>query len=118
MQARPLSCSAKSQNPTTMSRPTGRWEGSVTPAGGASGPELSGACTGAGAGVTEPSALPKNTGMVVGFCDFAEQLNGRACMVGFVAMFLVEGAYGFFNPHGGLFQLLGVSVGNGLGFEL
>ena len=70
------------------------------------------------AGVTEPSALPKNTGMVVGFCDFAEQLNGRACMVGFVAMFLVEGAYGFFNPHGGLFQLLGVSVGNGLGFEL
>ena len=69
------------------------------------------------AGVTEPSVLPKQNQALVGFCDFAEQLNGRACMVGFVAMFLVEGAYAFFNPHGGLFQLLGLTVGNGLGFE-
>jgi L-lactate permease len=56
--------------------------------------------------------------MFVGFCDFAEKLNGRACMIGFVAMFFVEGAYGFFHPHAGIFQLLGLSVGNGLGFEL
>jgi len=56
--------------------------------------------------------------MFVGFCDFAEQLNGRACMIGFIAMFFVEGVYGFFHPHSGIFQLLGITVGNGLGFEL
>ena len=70
------------------------------------------------AGVTEPSQKPVGRAMVVGFCDFAEQLNGRACMIGFVAIFFVEGVYGFLNPHGGLFQILGIGVGNGLGFEL
>ena len=70
------------------------------------------------AGVTDPSQRPVGREMFVGFCDFAEKLNGRACMIGFVAMFFVEGAYGFFHPHAGIFQLLGLSVGNGLGFEL
>ena len=69
------------------------------------------------ANVSEPSVQPKSSEAVVGFCDFAEQLNGRACMVGFVAIFLVEGLYGIFNPHGGLFEMVGITVGNGLGFE-
>ncbi len=86
-------------------------------AGPGRGPALCRAVGARPAGVTEPSVSPKKKEASVGFCDFAEQLNGRACMVGFVAMFLVEGAYGFFNPHGGLFQLLGITVGNGLGFE-
>jgi hypothetical protein len=48
-----------------------------------------------------------------GFVDWAEKINGRACMMGFFALLLLESV-----THKGLFELAGFTVGQGLGFEL
>ena len=42
----------------------------------------------------------------------AEVINARACMIGFVLLIIIESIAGK-----GLFQMLGLSVGQGLGFE-
>lgn len=39
---------------------------------------------------TEPTVIPKLTEPKFGFNDYAERLNGRAAMVGFVITLLVE----------------------------
>ena len=45
--------------------------------------------------------------------SWAEKINGRACMMGFIALLIVEGATGV--P---FLQTLGFTVGKGLGFSL
>jgi hypothetical protein len=47
-----------------------------------------------------------------GFVENAEVINSRACMIGFFALIALEAITGK-----GLFQLIGLSVGQGLGFE-
>lgn len=49
---------------------------------------------------------------VFGFVSFAEKMNSRACMIGFFALLALEGVCGK-----GLFELIGLTVGKGLGFE-
>jgi Chlorophyll A-B binding protein len=44
--------------------------------------------------------------------EYAERINGRACMIGFVGLIIVEAI-----AHKGLFEMLGFTVGQGLGFE-
>jgi hypothetical protein len=65
------------------------------------------------AGVTLPPRQPDVPEPRFGFVDWAEKINGRACMMGFFALLLVEGI-----THKGLFELAGFTVGQGLGFEL
>ena len=48
-----------------------------------------------------------------GFVENAEVINSRAAMIGIIAMFIVEAILGK-----GLLETVGISVGNGLGFEL
>lgn len=40
--------------------------------------------------ITEPSVLPNLQRPKAGFNDYAERLNGRAAMVGFVLVVLIE----------------------------
>jgi hypothetical protein len=65
------------------------------------------------AGVTMPPRQPDVPEPKFGFVDWAEKINGRACMMGFFALLLVESV-----AHKGLFELAGFTVGQGLGFEL
>ncbi len=64
-------------------------------------------------GVTLPPVVPQVPPPTVGFVHFAEKINGRACMLGFFALLAVEAISGK-----GLLELMGLTVGNGLGFEL
>ncbi|GFR48418.1 hypothetical protein Agub_g10313 [Astrephomene gubernaculifera] len=64
-------------------------------------------------GVTVPPKQPEVPPPRTGFVDFAERLNSRAAMIGFFALLAVEGIFGK-----GLLELIGVTTGNGLGFEL
>jgi hypothetical protein len=45
--------------------------------------------------------------------DNAERLNSRAAMLGFFALLAVEAI-----SNKGLLELIGLQIGNGLGFEL
>jgi hypothetical protein len=47
-----------------------------------------------------------------GWVNWAEKINGRAAMLGFFGIILVEALAGK-----GIFELAGFTVGNGLGFE-
>ncbi|GLI61082.1 hypothetical protein VaNZ11_003349 [Volvox africanus] len=65
------------------------------------------------AGVTLPPKQPDVPPPKNGFVDYAERLNSRAAMIGFFALLAVEGIFGK-----GLLEIIGVTTGNGLGFEL
>lgn len=65
------------------------------------------------AGVTVPPRQPDVPEPRFGFVDWAEKINGRACMIGFFALLLVESVSGR-----GLLEIMGATVGQGLGFEL
>lgn len=65
------------------------------------------------AGVTVPPRQPDMPPPTFGFVHFAEKINGRAAMLGFFALLLVEGV-----ANRGLLELMGMQVGKGLGFEL
>lgn len=65
------------------------------------------------AGVGLPPRQPDVPEPRFGFVDWAEKINGRACMIGFFALLIVESVAGK-----GLLELAGATVGQGLGFEL
>lgn len=65
------------------------------------------------AGVTLPPRQPQVPPPKNGFVDYAERMNSRAAMIGWIALLVLEGATGK-----GLFELIGLKVGGGLGFEL
>eukprot|EP00892_Ulva_mutabilis_P006852 jgi/Ulvmu1/4539/UM002_0265.1 len=63
-------------------------------------------------GVTEPSREPVQPPANFGFVYNAERLNSRACMIGFFALIALEAII-----HKGLLEAVGITVGQGLGFE-
>ncbi len=65
------------------------------------------------AGVSTPTQLPVVPPPTFGFVNFAEKINGRACMIGFFALIIIEAITGQ-----GLLASLGFRVGEGLPFEL
>jgi hypothetical protein len=64
------------------------------------------------AGITAPSKLPEVPPAKFGFVYNAERLNSRACMLGFFALIAVEYISGR-----SFLQMIGLTIGNGLGFE-
>merc|ERR1712032_1197876 len=64
------------------------------------------------AGVSTPSSKPFMPTLNNGFTIKAERWNSRASMFGFMSLLLVE-----LIAHKGLLELVGLNVGNGLGFE-
>lgn len=64
-------------------------------------------------GVSVPSQVPQVPPARFGFVDWAEKINSRAAMIGFIAILVVEGIAGR-----GLLEMSGIVVGKGLGFEL
>ena len=64
-------------------------------------------------GVTAPKRLPETPLARFGFVTWAEKINGRAAMLGFIGTVLVEAI-----AHRGVLEIAGLTVGNGLGFEL
>jgi len=63
-------------------------------------------------GVTQPNRFPDIPPPSFGFVENAERLNGRAAMIGFVGILIVE-----LIANRGILQLAGFDVGSGLGFE-
>jgi len=63
-------------------------------------------------GISEPATKPQLQTLTYGFTSMAERWNSRAAIVGFFSLLLLEAV-----AHKGLLELLGISVGNGLGFE-
>ena len=63
-------------------------------------------------GVSVPSREPDLPKQMFGFCDTAEVWNSRFAMVGFFALLFVELVF-----HKGILEMMGLSVGKGLGFE-
>lgn len=63
-------------------------------------------------GVTQPRKTPQVAPSSFGFVEKAERWNSRAAMIGFFALLAVE----FFSKKG-LLELMGIRVGEGLGFE-
>jgi hypothetical protein len=99
-----LACSTRAQQPSLRApqRPMQSRRASVTVAA-LSPPQ----------GVTQPPRQPTVPGPRFGFVDNAERINSRACMIGFFALLLVEAVSGR-----GLLELMGFTIGSGLGFEL
>ena len=64
------------------------------------------------AGVSTPSSKPYLPTLNNGFTFKAERWNSRASMFGFMSLLLVE-----LVARKGLLELVGLNVGNGLGFE-
>ncbi|PNW87121.1 hypothetical protein CHLRE_02g109950v5 [Chlamydomonas reinhardtii] len=64
-------------------------------------------------GISMPPKQPDVPPPKNGFVDYAERMNSRAAMIGFFALLAVEGIFGK-----GLLELVGITTGNGLGFEL
>lgn len=64
------------------------------------------------AGVTAPPRFPEPQFQRFGWVNWAEKINGRAAMMGFFGILIVEAIAGK-----GFFEMLGLTVGNGLGFE-
>jgi hypothetical protein len=64
------------------------------------------------AGVSAPPRQPVTPDPKYGFVYNAERLNSRACMLGFIGTLLVEAI-----AHRGVLELVGLRVGQGLGFE-
>lgn len=63
--------------------------------------------------VSQPPRQPQVPPAWFGFNENAERINSRACMIGFFALILVEAISGK-----GFLQLLGITVGRGIGFEI
>lgn len=63
-------------------------------------------------GVVSPPRVPGSPESRFGFVRWAEKINGRAAMLGFFGILLVEAI-----AHKGVFELAGLTVGQGLGFE-
>jgi len=63
-------------------------------------------------GVSTPKQTPNLPTLTFGFTSRAERWNSRAAMIGFFSLLFVELIFGK-----GLLELMGISVGNGLGFE-
>ena len=63
-------------------------------------------------GVTAPKRVPQAPEAKFGFVYNAERLNSRACMLGFIGTLLVEAI-----AHKGVLEMVGLRVGQGLGFE-
>lgn len=63
-------------------------------------------------GVTAPPRTPTTPLARFGFVTWAEKINGRAAMLGFFGILLVEAI-----AHKGIFEMAGFTVGQGLGFE-
>lgn len=63
-------------------------------------------------GVSSPRRQPQAPEPKFGFVYAAERLNSRACMMGFIGTLLVEAI-----AHKGVLEMLGLTVGQGLGFE-
>lgn len=63
-------------------------------------------------GVSAPARTPEQPLQRFGWVNWAEKINGRAAMLGFFGIILVEALAGK-----GIFELAGFTVGNGLGFE-
>ncbi|CAK0787549.1 hypothetical protein CVIRNUC_010770 [Coccomyxa viridis] len=61
---------------------------------------------------TIPPMEPELTTSKFGFVENAEVINSRAAMIGFFGILLVEWIAGK-----GIFEMVGLNVGNGLGFE-
>lgn len=64
-------------------------------------------------GVTQPKKIPEIPAPMFGFVEYAERINSRVAMIGFVGILIVE-----FFANRGILQLAGISVGSGLGFEI
>lgn len=64
------------------------------------------------AGVSRPAKQPQTPEPRFGFVYNAERLNSRACMMGFIGTLLVEAI-----AHRGVLEMVGLKIGNGLGFE-
>lgn len=64
-------------------------------------------------GATNPSEEPVLPPAWFGFVDNAERINSRFAMIGFFGIVLVEAVFGK-----GILELIGITVGSGLGFEL
>ena len=65
------------------------------------------------AGVSAPKRLPQAPEPRFGFVNWAEKINGRAAMIGFIGTLLFEAI-----ARKGVLELIGVTTGQGLGFEL
>ena len=63
-------------------------------------------------GVTQPPVTPKFAAPKFGFVDNAEILNSRAAMLGFFGILAVEAIAGK-----GIFEMVGLTTGNGLPFD-
>lgn len=63
-------------------------------------------------GVTIPPRIPQSPESQFGFVKAAERLNSRAAMLGFFGILIVEAI-----ANKGIFELAGLEVGKGLGFE-
>ena len=63
-------------------------------------------------GATEPKRIPDIPPGLFGFVDYAERLNSRVAMIGFVGILIVE-----LFANQGILQLAGFDIGSGLGFE-
>lgn len=64
-------------------------------------------------GVTQPKKIPEIPAPMFGFVEYAERINSRAAMIGFIGILIIE-----FFANRGILQLAGISVGSGLGFEI
>jgi hypothetical protein len=63
-------------------------------------------------GVSAPKRTPQTPEPKFGFVYNAERLNSRVCMMGFIGTLLIEAI-----AHKTFFEVFGLSVGQGLGFE-
>lgn len=63
-------------------------------------------------GVSAPKREPVAPAPMFGFVSWAEKINGRFAMMGFIGTLLVEAI-----THRGVLELVGIKIGQGLGFE-
>merc|ERR1719394_1708445 len=87
--------------------------GTAPRARAAPGRPVAGALCALPPGVSEPVEQPNFQDLTFGFTARAERWNSRASMIGFFALLALEGI-----AHKGILELMGINIGNGLGFEL
>ncbi|KAK9813104.1 hypothetical protein WJX72_009139 [[Myrmecia] bisecta] len=63
-------------------------------------------------GVTLPKQKPSVSPAIFGFVENAERINSRAAMIGFFGLLILE-----LVANKGILEMLGFTVGQGLGFE-
>lgn len=108
--ARSLSASG---NATRRSSAASASVGPAPRARAAPGRPVAGALCALPPGVSEPVEQPNFQDLTFGFTARAERWNSRASMIGFFALLALEGI-----AHKGILELMGINIGNGLGFEL